>query len=446
MQFTEKKERLQASFAQIAKPEQLHLHKGTASNLFRYQPKSEKANLSLKAFNQIIHVDPTNKTLDVEGMATYETIVNSLLPYGLLPTVTPELKHLTIGGVIAGIGIESTGYRYGFVHDGLIEAEVLLTDGRIIVCRPDNEFSDLFYALPNSYGTLGYILRVKIRLIDVKPYVQMNVRKYDRIEDFLNAMKVATTYKELSFIEGMIYSKNEMYLITSVDVSHVQELDDIYYHSIFYQLCCEKSQINLKVEDYIFRYDPDWFWHIPDIPGYRFWRWISPKSYRHSGFYKRLMDVKRQMLKPFQRFQAAGSNATETLIQDWEVPWEQAQILVERALEGVDLSGKPWAALPIKSSQRATLYPMKDDEMYFNLGCYAYAKKHSGQEDFFYTKMLDALCFKLGGIKMLYSSTFLSKDRFDDIYNGKEYQKLKQKYDPFHRLPDLYDKATQRTV
>ena len=49
------------------------------------------------------------------------------------------------------------------MHDGLLEAEVLLPDGKIISCDRYNQYSDLFHALPNSYGTLGYILKAKIK-------------------------------------------------------------------------------------------------------------------------------------------------------------------------------------------------------------------------------------------------------------------------------------------
>ena len=46
-------------------------------------------------------------------------------------------------------------------------------DGRVVTCTPDNEHADLFFGFPNSYGTLGYALRLKARTMPVKPYVQL---------------------------------------------------------------------------------------------------------------------------------------------------------------------------------------------------------------------------------------------------------------------------------
>lgn len=398
----------------------------------------------MKNFNDVLHLDQERKTLDVEGLATYETIVNHTLDYGLLPTVSPELKHITIGGVIAGIGIESTCYRYGFVHEGLLEAEVLLSDGRIVICTPANEFSDLFYALPNSYGTLGYVLRAKIRLIEAGPYVHVQVSRFNSIEKYLEAMLQETQNPQTMFIEGLFYSKDELYLVWGRPTDDVPYLDDIYHKSIYYKLCSERKDIYLKTADYIFRYDPDWFWHIPEIPFYSFLRWISPKSIRNSGFYKKYSDAKHKLSAMLKLNTIFDTKDQETLIQDWEVPWDKAKDLIEFALAEVDLSGKPWTALPIRPSRNATLYPMQDCPFYFNLGCYYFAKKqHQSSDEFFYTRLMDNRCFRLGGIKMLYSSTFLAKDQFDAIYNGNAYRRLKQKYDPDNRLPDLYEKAVR---
>ena len=60
----------------------------------------------------------------------------------------------------------------------------------------------------------------------------------------------------------------------------------------------------------------------------------------------------------------------EPLIQDWEVPWRHGEELIRFAIDNVDLAGHPWAAVPIKAPRQPTLYPIKPNELYFNLGCY----------------------------------------------------------------------------
>ena len=97
----------------------------------------------------------------------------------------------------------------------------------------------------------------------------------------------------------------------------------------------------LKTEDYIFRYDPDWFWNIPDTPLYHWFRRLAPRRFRSSGFYNRYVAVKHRLLTTLG---IKPEHSDEQLIQDWEVPWEQARRLLNLALEEVDLQGQPWVA------------------------------------------------------------------------------------------------------
>jgi FAD/FMN-containing dehydrogenase len=161
----------------------------TTSNLFRTRKDAAVRSLDVRAFNQVLFVDEGGLTADVEGMTPYETVVAETLKHGLLPAVVPELKTITVGGALTGVGIESSSFRYGFVHESVVEMDILLPDGRIVLARPDNEHRDLFFGFANSYGTLGYVIRARIRLVRAKRYVEMRHRRFDSAEKFLEEMK-----------------------------------------------------------------------------------------------------------------------------------------------------------------------------------------------------------------------------------------------------------------
>ncbi|MGR6036344.1 MAG: FAD-binding protein [Candidatus Nitrosoglobus sp.] len=417
----------------------IRVKKRTTSNLFRYQGRQAKATtaISLKNFNHILHLDSNTQTLEVEGLTTYEQIVEETLPQGFLPTIVPELKHITVGGAIVGIGIESASYRYGFVHDGLIEADVLLPDGRVVTCTAENEYLDLFRALPNSYGTLGYILRAKIKLIPAKPYVHIRHTRFNHAHAYLKAMKKTVDTAQAAFIEGLFYSQNEFYLTEANFTETVPQLDDI-YQNIYYQTARQKAEMFLPTKQYIFRYDPDWFWNVPETGLYQLFRRFAPKKLRSSSFYNRYSAWKRKLYKLLP---ISTNKNTEQLIQDWEVPWNKAGKLINFALNNVDLQDRPWVALPIITPRSPTFYPLESNKLYFNLGCYCLTPKPREDEDFYYTKILDNECFRLGGLKMLYSSTFIEEKRFNYLYNGAAHKSLKQKYDPDYLAPTLFDKA-----
>lgn len=418
---------------------QLQLAKSTVSNLFRYRPReSAPRQLSLGHFNEVIELDEQARTLDVEGLATYERVVDHTLAHGFLPLVSPELKHITVGGATVGIGIESTCFRHGFVHDGLREADVLLPDGRVVTATATNEHADLLNALPNSYGTLGYILRARIALQPALPFVHLHVERFDRPGRYLEAMREATEAQDVAFVEGLVFEDGRYLLMTGRFAEQLPGTDDILRRSVFYKLVQQRDDIYLTTRDYIFRYDPEWFWNLPDGVGYALFRRYAPARFRNSSFYTRYVAFKSRLAG---KMPGGREPDTEPLIQDWQVPWERAEDLLEFALRDVRLDGRPWAAVPIRAPRQPTLYPIEPDRLYFNLGCYLPVRRPPGTEPYHYTKILDRKCFDLGGIKMLYSSSFMSEEEFDRRYNGEAYRALKAKYDPKGRARTLYEKV-----
>src|SRR5687767_12081814 len=141
------------------------------SNLFRDRAASSRRRLDVRGFNQVLSVQ--ENFVEAEGMTSYEELTRACLAQGVMPAVVPQLKTITLGGAVAGVGIESSSHRHGLVHDTMLELDVLLGDGRVVGCTPGNAHADLFHGFPNSYGTLGYALRVKAKTIPVKPYVRL---------------------------------------------------------------------------------------------------------------------------------------------------------------------------------------------------------------------------------------------------------------------------------
>jgi FAD/FMN-containing dehydrogenase len=421
----------------IAETGSLRLRKRSASNLFRYSPRTEaERRLDLGDFRHVLGVDVSARLLDVEGLATFESIVDHTLPYDVAPFVTPELKHITVGGACVGIGIESNSFRYGFVHDTLVDADVLLPDGRVIHCAPHGQHADLFHALPNSYGTLGYVLRATLRLMQTLPYVHLRTTEFRDAAAFLAGMRRATEHPHVDFIEGLVYAPDRYFLTLSRYVHEAPRVDDIMRGPMLYKQLSRSGDVYLRARDYLFRYDPDWFWNFPHGGGWELIRRVAPPAMRHSAFYKRLVAVR-------SRFLRGDDDGMEPLIQDWEVPWDRAESLLRFALDAVDLDGKPWMTTPILTARSPTLYPVFPDTLYLNLGCYCRVRRRFGAPRNHYTRILDRRCFELGGIKMLYSSTFIEEEEFWRIYNGEEYRRLKASYDPAGLLPTLYDKCVR---
>ena len=86
---------------------------------------------------------------------------------GWIVPIVPEIGDLTVGGLVMGGGIESTSHKYGLWQNICLRYNLVLADGTITSCTRDED-SDLFYAIPWSYGTLGFLTAVDIMIVPFK--------------------------------------------------------------------------------------------------------------------------------------------------------------------------------------------------------------------------------------------------------------------------------------
>ena len=167
--------RLLSSYRAIPSHQRVRLAKKT-SNLFRARSRSDAPGLDVSGLTGVFAVDPVARTADVGGMCTYQDLVAATLPHGLAPLVVPQLKTITVGGAATGGGIESTAFRNGVVYDDIAVIDILTGSGDLVTAAPDGPHADLYYGFANSYGSLGYATRLRVRLEPVEPYVALRHR------------------------------------------------------------------------------------------------------------------------------------------------------------------------------------------------------------------------------------------------------------------------------
>ena len=89
--------------------------------------------------------------------------------------------------------------------------------GRHRVAR--REHADLFRAFPNSYGTLGYAVRLRIELEPVEPFVALrHVRFHDarrpgRGDGPASSRPAAIDGVPVDYLDGVVFSADESYLV-----------------------------------------------------------------------------------------------------------------------------------------------------------------------------------------------------------------------------------------
>ena len=418
------------------------------SNLFRPRTASPGPGLDVTAFSGVIEIDARNRWADVQGMTTYEDLVDALLPFGLMPLVVPELKTITIGGAITGLGIESSSFRNGMPHESVIEMDILTGAGEVVTARADGEHRDLFRGFPNSYGTLGYALRVRIELEDVRPYVHLRHLRFSSIASLIEALPPICDRREhdgerVDFVDGTVFSPTECYLTLGAWADAAPYASDYTWTDIYYRSIQSKKEDWLTARDYLWRWDTDWFWCSRAFQVQRPWvRKVAGRRFLRSDVYWKIMAFENRHHWMAQLDRLRGKPPREDVIQDVELPVERLEEFLTGFMREVPIS--PFWLCPLRQRDpRASwdLYRLDPSHLYVNVGFWSSVELAPGMAPDRHNRWVEDEVERLGGRKSLYSTAFYDEPRFWQIYNGSAYNRLKERYDPDRRLLDLYEKC-----
>jgi FAD/FMN-containing dehydrogenase len=440
--------RLRASYAAIAPSDTVRLAKKT-SNLFRHRAAARGPGLDVSGLDGVIGIDAAGRTADVQGMCTYEHLVEETLRHGLIPYVVPQLKTITLGGAVTGLGIESTSFRNGLPHESVLEMDVFTGSGEVITATQDNEHADLFRTFPNSYGSLGYATRLRIRLEPVPPYVALRHVRFHEADKLSAAVAEITERREwdgvrVDGLDGVAFEPGEYYLtLATWTQEHTQTPSDYTGQQIYYRSVQERETDLLTIHDYLWRWDTDWFWcsgafGAQDPRIRRFW----PRRWRRSDVYMKLLGLDRRYGIADRLDRRAGRPQRERVIQDVEIPVGRLGEFLDWF--DVEVGMRPVWLCPLVAHEKWPSYPLEPGETYVNAGFWGTVHVGPDAADAPRNRAIEAKVHDLDGHKSLYSDSFYDKDTFDRLYDGPNLAAVKHRYDPDDRFISLYDKAVTR--
>ncbi|WP_195165754.1 FAD-binding protein [Mycobacteroides abscessus] len=442
-------DRLLRSYRAIPTTATVRLAKPT-SNLFRARAKSTTPGLDTSGLTGVIDVDPVNRTADVAGMCTYEDLVAATLAHGLSPLVVPQLKTITLGGAVTGLGIESASFRNGLPHESVLEMDILTGSGEIVTAAPDR-LADLYRGFPNSYGTLGYSVRLRIQLEPVKPFVALRHIRFHSLDELVSVMESivnTATYEDESvdYLDGVVFAADECYLSLGALTAAPGPVSDYTGQRVYYRSIQHPDGISndrLTIHDYLWRWDTDWFWcsrafgaQNPRI------RRLWPRKYRRSSVYWKLiaLDQRYDIADRIERFN--GRPARERVVQDVEVPISRTPEFLRWFLDEIPIEPVWLCPLRLRDGEGWPLYSIRPEQTYVNIGFWSSVP--AGAVEGATNRLIERKVSELGGHKSLYSESFYTRDEFEPLYGGEHYRTLKKTYDPDNRLLDLYAKAVRR--
>lgn len=438
-------QRLLASYRAIPATATVRLSKPT-SNLFRARTPADVKGLDTSGLTGVITVDPHTRTADVSGMCTYADLVAATLPYGLSPLVVPQLKTITLGGAVTGLGIESASFRNGLPHESVLELDILTGAGDLITASRDLH-ADLFHAFPNSYGTLGYSVRLKIELEPVQPFVSLHHLRFHSQAELVAAMDGIIETKAyqgapVDYLDGVVFSADESYLCLGAQTVTPGPVSDYTGRDIYYRSIQHRTRDRLTIADYLWRWDTDWFWCSRAFGAqHPVVRRLWPRRYRRSSFYWKLIGYDRRFGIADRIEKRHGRPPRERVVQDIEVPIEQCEAFLDWFLRTVPIEPVWLCPLRLRDDRSWPLYPIRPHHTYVNIGFWSSVP--AGPVAGHTNRLIEDKVAELDGHKSLYSESFYGAAEFDAMYGGEAYRTAKKTYDPDSRLLDLYAKAVQ---
>lgn len=193
--------------------------RGGGHNVAGLAVRDDALMLDLGAMNRV-EVDAPSRSARVEGGALWRDVDTATQPHGLA-TTGGFVSTTGVGGYTLGGGVGWLMRSCGLAIDNLLEAEIVLADGRSVTAS-DKQHPDLFWGLRGGGGGLGMVTRFTFRLhpvaevhagvvfypLDAAPALLRAFRAFTPdAPDALTAMLVFTTAPPLPFLPAEAHGR-----------------------------------------------------------------------------------------------------------------------------------------------------------------------------------------------------------------------------------------------
>lgn len=386
--------------------------------------------------NNVLSIDTKSMTAVVEPNVPMDKLVKATLRKGLIPPVVTEFPGITVGGAIQGAAIETSSHTWGCFSQTVNWMEMILGNGKRMVVSPKKD-PELFYGTAGSYGSLGIIASVEIRLIPAKKYVNIT---HHPVFSFEEALKTADNHakKNAHFVECLMFSKNKGSIIIG-ELSNAPSGPkhkftrpfDPWYYIYAENVAQSGSQVAhaIPLKDYLFRYNRGAFWGGKLA--------FDHFSVKFTALNRFLLDPLLRTRKLYKALQESAA-AQEYICQDIVLPRKSVVPFMNYIDQ--EFAMYPMVFCLIKPEPKSPLSPngIKTD-MTYNVGVYGlrvtpYSKFVDKNRD------IEKKTQELGGKKWFYAHSYYSKDNFWQIYDKQWYSKLRKKYHAT-TLPDIYERT-----
>jgi delta24-sterol reductase len=338
----------------------------------------------------------------------------------------------------------------------------VLADGRLVTATADNEYADLFRALPWSYGTLGMLVAAEVRVIPAGKYVRLEYNPCRTVAEIEKRFAAASNAKDNDFVEALAYSPTHAVVMTGTMASEEDFkkerksnprvcVNNIarWYKPWFFTHVREKFSLRpdtvdveyIPLREYYHRHTRPIFWQMRELVPFGNNLWFRL-------FLGWVLPIKVSLLK-LTTPEAIGKVYEQKFVfQDMLVPLNT--LTESLACFHKELSIYPLWLCPFilnKTEPQGFLKPTGDEsEMFVDIG--AYGMPPVAASDKFNVRQtirnVEAFVTEKKGYQMLYADTYMTKEEFRVMFDHTNYDKLRTKYAAHDAFPDVFTKVRKQ--
>ncbi|CAD5217684.1 unnamed protein product [Bursaphelenchus xylophilus] len=411
----------------------------------------------------ILELNEEKMTIKVEPNVTVRDLTRYLTPKGYTLAVTLEIGDATAGGLAFGVGMTTYSHKAGLYQETVVSYDVVTADGELIHVTKD-EHSDLFYTLPWSHGTLGFLVALEVQIIRIKPYVHMQYIPVHSQDEYCKKMMELSgannkDAKVPDYLEATIYTKDDaVIMVGNFDDADTPEKKrkinavTTWYKPWFYkhteEFLNKQGEEYIPIQDYLLRHNRAIFWVLESMipfgnhPVFRFFLgWMCPPKPAFLKF--TTTKVVREMTFAKQVF------------QDIVMPLSTLKEQVNTAIDLFDTY--PLLVYPcriydhqrgpqgqVRSPPEKLKTPGTNWAMFNDLGVYGTPGPVKRREHYNPTTAMRAMekfTRDVGGYSFLYADIFMTEEEFETMFDLTLYRQVREKYHCNGAFPTLYDKV-----
>ncbi len=418
----------------------------------KYKLSHRKIDVSLY---DILEISEQLRTVKVEPLATMGQISRNLISRGWTLAVLPELDGLTVGGLIMGFGIESSSHKYGLFQSICASFDLVTANGQCLRCSP-TENADLYYLIPWSHGTLGFLVAAELKIIPAKKYIRILYQPVYNLDDIVEVFEEASRKTgDNDFVEGLVYSRDSAVIMRgnfTNDIESDGTLNAIgrWYKPWFYkhvQTFLNNSQEMVEyipLRDYYHRHTRSYFWTMEEIipfgnhPVFRsLLGWALPPRIELLKYTE--TETTRKLREKFH------------VVQDMLMPIQYLKQSIQYFDDHFNLYPLWLSPMAIFDNDRhlGFVHPLRKkdgtvDEMYVDIGAYGTPRKENF-DNASALPLLEKFVIDHQGYQALYAKTTLSREDFRTMFDHTDYDKIRKQL-PFctQAFDEVYDKVSSK--